>query len=144
MDRQMNYIRANESVNGYELTGWLSHAVVPMGSQARRKTDRQAMDLARQLKPAAVLMDVAMPEMDGIEATRLLLSEMPEVRFHRTVHACARRNGDPDAGRGAVRCFVKHGPIEGLPATRQRSPRREGMPQTDTSRTAFVRFMRWL
>lgn len=41
---------------------------------------RSAIELVRRLKPEIVLMDLSMPEMDGLTATRLLSAELPEVK----------------------------------------------------------------
>lgn len=41
------------------------------------KDGREAVSLARQTQPEVVLMDVAMPELNGLEATRQIVRELP-------------------------------------------------------------------
>ena len=56
-----------ESLPGIEIVG-------------EAENGRVAVQFARDKQPAVVVMDVIMPEMDGIEATRLITTEMAGVK----------------------------------------------------------------
>ena len=47
---------------------------------AEAGSGRSAIALARELRPHVVIMDLRMPEMNGIEATRAITTELPGVR----------------------------------------------------------------
>jgi DNA-binding NarL/FixJ family response regulator len=41
---------------------------------------REAVEMARQLRPNVIIMDVTMPELNGLDATRQILRELPDCR----------------------------------------------------------------
>ena len=47
---------------------------------AEARNGREAVEQARRWKPDVVLMDLSMPELNGLAATRLLSAEQPETR----------------------------------------------------------------
>ena len=60
---------------------------------------REAIELARHYRPDVVLMDVIMPGIDGLEATRIISRDVPQ-----TAVLVLTASGDDDTGMLALRC----------------------------------------
>ena len=75
-----------------------------------------ATELARRTRPDVVVMDVAMPHLNGLEATRRIVAELPEVR----VIGLSMDDGEDMAAAmhdaGAAAYLPKDGPFEDLVA----------------------------
>jgi len=59
---------------------------------AEAQNGREAVELYRRLQPEVLLMDLRMPEVDGITATRTILAEFPEAK----ILALTSYDGDQD------------------------------------------------
>jgi DNA-binding NarL/FixJ family response regulator len=68
---------------------------------------REAVELARSLKPDVVVMDVAMSDMNGIEATRQILAGMPAARIVALSSHSDRRYVKAILGAGACGYVLK-------------------------------------
>ncbi len=68
---------------------------------------RHAVELARRFQPDIILMDVRMPEMDGIEATRLIHADLPRVTIIGLSMFKYDEHGDALRDAGAVAYVMK-------------------------------------
>jgi CheY-like chemotaxis protein len=73
-----------------------------------------AIELARLLHPDVIVMDLSMPRLNGIEATRKIVAELPDVRvvglsMHEEEYGMSAMRR-----AGAVECVIKAGPPDDL------------------------------
>src|ERR1041385_5359727 len=54
-----------------------------MAVVAEAETGRQAVEMARKFLPEVVVMDIAMPLLNGLEATRQVLRDLPAAQIGR-------------------------------------------------------------
>jgi DNA-binding NarL/FixJ family response regulator len=65
------------------------------------------LDQARSCTPEVVLMDLSMPGVDGVAATRLLLAELPAVRVIALTSFSGRQQVDDALAAGAIGYLLK-------------------------------------
>ncbi|MBV1776343.1 response regulator [Burkholderiaceae bacterium DAT-1] len=61
----------------------ISTIIETMGHEVVRvcHTGREAIDAYRELQPDMVTMDITMPDMDGVQATRLIIESFPDAKI---------------------------------------------------------------
>ena len=90
---------------------------------------RSAVALAQELQPNVIIMDVNMPEMNGIEATRAIAGAMPEVQIIGLSVNNDRETSQAMRDAGAVDYLPKDGPADDLLlAIRRASTRAQTQP----------------
>lgn len=77
---------------------------------------REAISSCRKLKPEVVVMDIGMRELNGIDATRLLMEEMPQTRVVALSMHCDRRYVADILAAGACAYLVKDSAFDELAA----------------------------
>jgi DNA-binding NarL/FixJ family response regulator len=75
-------------------------------------TGEDAVRVARRLEPDLIIMDLALPTLNGIDATRMILGECPQIRI--IALSASRRPGHVCRafGAGARGYVLKHAPGE--------------------------------
>jgi len=68
---------------------------------------RQALEVARATRPGVALMDLSMPVLDGVEATRMLLAEQPEIRVVALTSFSDRQRVTDVLAAGAIGYLLK-------------------------------------
>jgi DNA-binding NarL/FixJ family response regulator len=79
---------------------------------AQASGGRVGVRLARELRPDVVLMDLQMPDLDGVEATRLILEEQPETRVLVLTVVSDEDQVSGALGVGASGFLLKDAPVD--------------------------------
>jgi NarL family two-component system response regulator LiaR len=74
---------------------------------AQARNGEEAVELALQHRPHVVVMDVSMPKMDGVEATRQILHRAPDTRVVILTGLADRARAEDAMRAGAVAYVLK-------------------------------------
>jgi two-component system, NarL family, response regulator LiaR len=74
----------------------------------------EALEMARELKPDVVLMDLLMPVMDGLESTKAIRTELPEVEVLALTSVLEGASVTGAVRAGAIGYLLKDTDAEGL------------------------------
>ncbi|AFG37039.1 response regulator [Spirochaeta africana] len=80
MNRSRILIVDDQQLFAESLKTFITNYAEDLEVVALARNGRHALDLAEQHNPNIVLMDVHMPEMNGVEATRLLRERYPDIK----------------------------------------------------------------
>lgn len=75
---------------------------------------RQAIDLAMEHEPHLIMMDISMPDMNGVEATAIIKSRLPDTKILALSIHSSKRQVDKMFEAGAVAYIIKKAAIEEL------------------------------
>jgi DNA-binding NarL/FixJ family response regulator len=75
-----------------------------------------AAGLVRELRPDVVLLDYRLPGMNGVEVTREIRAESPQVQVVCLTASVSRREIEELYDAGAVACLTKDGELDELVA----------------------------
>ena len=99
---------------------------------------KEAVELSLSLRPDVVLMDLDMPVLDGIEATKAVLRQLPDTRIV-MITGSADEEDRRQAEAAGVAAYVRKGGFAGelfeaIFGARARSPRRSPQPEPPQAR----------